>query len=99
MADLRLGGFSTYVQASRVTNREGICLIEPITLSDLNKPLPTSLKKENLRLMALEKNTLIHYGFESGKYIDIPDVENEQGTTTQSVKPHWNYILSKLLPK
>jgi len=55
-------------------------------LSDLNKPLPTNLKKENIWLNALEKNTLIQYGFENGEYIDIPDIEKEQGITTQNVK-------------
>ena len=68
LADLRIGGFSAYVQASRPTSREGICLIEPITLSDLNKPLPTNLKKENLRLKALEHNTLVHYGIWISKW-------------------------------
>jgi len=57
LAGLLIGGFSTYVQASQVTIREGICLTESIMLADLNRPLPNNLKKENMRLHALEKNT------------------------------------------
>jgi len=87
LADLQIGGFLTYVQASWVTKREGICLTEPITLSDLNKPLPTT-KKENLCISALERNTIIHYGFETGKYINVPDIENEQGIKSYNFKAH-----------
>jgi len=79
LADLQIGGFSAYVQASRVTNQEGICLTEPLRLVDLNKPLPTNLKKENLRLQAIEKNTLIKHGYEKGNYVNVPDIESEQG--------------------
>ena len=55
LADLWIRGSSTYVQASRVTKREGICSMESIIFADLNKPLPIHLKKENMRLHALEK--------------------------------------------
>jgi len=73
---------------SQVTKREGICITETITLSDLDKPLPTTLKKENLHISALERNTLIRYGFETGKYINVPDIENKQGIKSYNVKAH-----------
>ena len=31
---------------------------------------------------------MIHYGFETGEYIDIPDIESEQGIQTQNVKAY-----------
>ena len=95
LADLWIGGFSTYVQASRVTNREGICLTESITLRDLQKSLPINLKKENMRLHAFERNTLINYGFEEGDYVDIPDIESEQGIKIKKLNPN-NEILPHL---
>jgi len=77
LADLQIGGFSAYFQASRVTSH--ICLTDTIRLVHLNKPLPTNLKKENLRLQAIEKNTLIKHGYEKGNYVNVPDIESEQG--------------------
>jgi len=32
-----------------------------------------------MRLHALENHTLINHGFEKGNYVDIPDIESEQG--------------------
>ena len=31
---------------------------------------------------------MIHYGFETGECINIPDIENEHGIKTQNVKAH-----------
>ena len=94
LADLWIGGFSTYVQASQVTKRESICLAEPITLSDPNKPLPTTLKKENLCISALERNSLICYGFENGTIINVHDIENEQGIKSYDFKAHIEFAHS-----
>lgn len=77
LADLHTGGFSAHVQASRPTNRQGLCLIEPITLSDLNHYQPILCKKETAQLKALEHNSLICYGFKTGQSKQVPDAESE----------------------
>jgi len=43
LANLHEGGFSAYVAASRAWNRNGLCITEPVTLQDLNKPIPHTL--------------------------------------------------------
>ncbi|TEB25457.1 hypothetical protein FA13DRAFT_1898160, partial [Coprinellus micaceus] len=39
LAPLHDGGFGAYVAASRATSREGLCILQSVSLSDLNKPL------------------------------------------------------------
>lgn len=77
IAFLNEGGFAAYVAASRARSRDGICTVHPVTLNDLNKPLPHDLYMEVQRLKALEINTSIKHGFGSGSTIQIPDPESE----------------------
>lgn len=46
LVDLSNGGFAAYVAASRAKSREGLCLIQPVMLDQLNKPLPADLLAE-----------------------------------------------------
>ncbi|PPQ75766.1 hypothetical protein CVT24_002642 [Panaeolus cyanescens] len=77
LTSLHEGGFAAYVAASRAINREGLCITARVTLNDLNVPLPHDLFVEHKRLQALEKNTLITYGFEQGDLVPVPDPESE----------------------
>ncbi|KIK31921.1 hypothetical protein CY34DRAFT_102502, partial [Suillus luteus UH-Slu-Lm8-n1] len=55
--NLHEGGFGAYVAASRARTREGLCIMQPVTLDNLNKPLPYDLLLEMRRFEALEHNT------------------------------------------
>ena len=77
LAPLHAGGFGAYVAASRARNRKGLCITEPVTLQDLNKPLPFNLCVEANRLDALEHNTYIRYGFREGTPRSVQDPESE----------------------
>ena len=79
LANLHEGGFGAYVAASRACSREGLCITEPVTLQQLNKPVPHSLLLETRRLAALEHNTYIQYGFSEGIFQTVPDPEGETG--------------------
>ncbi|KAF8426436.1 hypothetical protein L210DRAFT_869176, partial [Boletus edulis BED1] len=57
LADLSEGGFPAYVAASRARTREGLFPTRPVTLDQLNKPLPSDLRAEVRRFEALEHNT------------------------------------------
>ncbi|KAG2741943.1 hypothetical protein P692DRAFT_201665656, partial [Suillus brevipes Sb2] len=39
IVNLHEGGFGAYVAASRARTREGLCIMQPVTLDNLNKPL------------------------------------------------------------
>jgi hypothetical protein len=78
LACLHEGGFGAYVAASRACNREGLCITEPVTLQDLNKPLPHSLCAEVNRLNMIEHNTYIRHGFHEGTPLSVQDPESEK---------------------
>lgn len=79
LAWLHTGGFAAYVSASRATSRHGLTIIEPVTLSDLNKPLPYDLICENRRHEVMEHNTLVRFNFKAGDLQQVPDPEEEKG--------------------
>lgn len=81
LAFLDEGGFSAYVAASRATSRNGLCLVRPVTLGDLNKPLPSDLFFEMNRLHILEHNTSVQHGYSDGPLKPVPDHEAETTTT------------------
>ncbi|KAL1686737.1 hypothetical protein GGG16DRAFT_63693, partial [Schizophyllum commune] len=58
LVNLAEGGFSAYVAASRARSLNNLYLTEPVTLQQLNKPLPRELTSEIARLQALEHNTM-----------------------------------------
>jgi hypothetical protein len=66
LVNLKEGGFPAYVAGSRETSREGLCITDPVTLQDLNKPLPHSLVVEARKFEAIEWNTEIEHGFCQG---------------------------------
>lgn len=74
---LNEGGFAAYVAASRATSRDGICLINFVTLSDLKKPLPSDLAFETKRLETLAHNTAVKYGYQQGPLMNVFDPETE----------------------
>lgn len=77
LVNLSDGGFAVYVAASRATTRQGLCITEPVTIQQLNKPLPHDLLQEIRRLEAIEHNTMITHGFKKGTLISVPDVESD----------------------
>jgi hypothetical protein len=83
VANLHEGGFGAYVAASRARTQQGLCITEPVTLQQLNKPVPHSLMADAAQLDALEHNTYVHYGFSQEPLRTVPDPESErrQGKT------------------
>ncbi|KAF6746378.1 hypothetical protein DFP72DRAFT_823155, partial [Ephemerocybe angulata] len=57
LVSLHEGGFGAYVAASRAKSREGLSILHPVEIKDLNQPLPSDLVLEMKRLHALEHNT------------------------------------------
>lgn len=82
LAFLDDGGFGAYVAASRARTREGLCIVNRVTLEDLNKPIPSDLMKEVKRLNALEHNTSIRYGYTFGEIQQVPEPESENSATS-----------------
>ena len=78
LAHLHEGCFGAYVAASRARNWKGLCITEPVTLQDLNKPLPYNLCLEADRLRALEHNTYIRYGFSESMPCLVSDPESKR---------------------
>jgi PIF1-like helicase len=78
LAWLHEGGFAAYVSASRPKSRNDLAIIQPVTLSDLNKPLPYDLIQETKQHEVLQHNTLIRHGFKTGGLLVVPDPEEEQ---------------------
>ena len=72
LANLHEGGFGAYVTVSRAQNQYGLCITEPVTLQDLNKPVPHTFLFEEKRLCVLEHNTYIKYGFAEGNLVTVP---------------------------
>jgi len=54
-----------------------LAIIQPVTLAELNKPLPFDLVKEAYRHDIMEHNTLIRYGFKKGSLLFVPDPDEE----------------------
>jgi hypothetical protein len=77
LVNLHEGGFAAYVAASRARSREGLCIMAPVTLNQLNKPLPSDLVREVRRFDAIEHNTYIRSGLIHGQMIPVPDAEAE----------------------
>jgi hypothetical protein len=59
IVDLHEGGFGAYVAASHARTREGLCIMQPVMIDNLNRPLPYDLLQEMKRLADLEPNTYI----------------------------------------
>jgi len=78
LTHLHEGGFGAYVASSRARNRKSLCITEPVTLQDLNKPLPSSLCVEVNCLNALEHNMYIHHGFCKGMPCIMHDPRSER---------------------
>ena len=47
LANIHEGGFGAYIATSRACTWDGICVTEPVTLKQLNKPIPFSLLLED----------------------------------------------------
>ena len=77
LVNLAEGGFAAYVAASCAMTRHGLCITEPVTIQQLNKPLPHDLLQEIHRLEAIEHNTMITHDFKKGTLISVPDVESD----------------------
>lgn len=90
LSSLREGGFAAYVAASRPNSRYGLAIIDPVTLADLNKPLPIDLIREGRRESVMEHNTLIRYGFSKDTMQQVPDPEGENWM--MSYKPKVNFF-------
>ncbi|KAG2134072.1 hypothetical protein DEU56DRAFT_700395, partial [Suillus clintonianus] len=61
IVNLKEGGFAAYVAASRARTREGLFIIHPVKLKDLNKILPDALLREDKRLQILQHNTMVDF--------------------------------------
>jgi hypothetical protein len=90
-SDLNFGGAKAYVIASRATDRHGLALLQSVTLEHLNKPPDRDLRVEHMRQKALEHNTLLNFGFMSGRPATVPDPESRLALTdpTGNVKLTW----------
>ncbi len=62
ITDLSQGGFGAYVSASRPPTRYGLAITNPVTIDQLNAPLPPELTREIARLRILENSTYVRYG-------------------------------------
>jgi hypothetical protein len=90
IASLHEGGFAAYVAASRPRRRESLFITEPVTLQQLNKPLPDDLIFEmDERLSAIEHNTMVKYGYLEGSPVVVPDAEGENQITAHKYKFHY----------
>jgi hypothetical protein len=91
-SDLNFGGAKAYVIASRARDREGLALLQPVTLQALNEPPPLDLRIEHCRQKALEHNTLIRLGYLNGEYEKVPDPESGLQLTDRKgkVRLTWN---------
>ncbi len=67
---LHEGGFAAYVMASRATSRHGLFITQPVTMRDLNKPLPPNLVEEMKYLCVLQNNTMIRHNMQGGNIIN-----------------------------
>jgi hypothetical protein len=86
------GGFGAYVAASRACSRHGLYIMQPVSIQDLNKPMPYSLLQETKRLQTIEHNMYICYGFIRAQYRVIPDPESKTNMDKTSFIPIFNII-------
>jgi hypothetical protein len=77
LVNLKQGGCGAYVSASRATTRYGLCITQPVTLPDLDKPLHPDLLFEARRFHIMAQNTLIEFSFCEGTKSTVPDAESE----------------------
>lgn len=77
LGDIREGAFAAYVTVSRARRREDLFLLNPVRLEDLNIKRSVDLESELRRYAAMERNTLIRFGFEAGELLTIPDAEDQ----------------------
>ena len=84
VAGLHKGGFGAYVAASRAKCRHHLRITHPVTVHDLNKPLPFQLVQDNDRLEAIQHNTMVKHSFISGAHKSIPDPESEMKIRDQT---------------
>ena len=89
LINLKEGGFSAYVGGSRATSREGLCITEPISLQDLNKPLPYALLFEARKFNVIEWNTEIIHKIRTGPLKPIPDAEADLPSIPMPGKPNF----------
>jgi hypothetical protein len=87
LVNLHKGGFAAYVAASRAQSHDGLCITQPVTLEQLNKPLPADLLREVRRFEAIEHNTYIHCGIRQGEMLLVPDAEAERGIPARVLEP------------
>ncbi|PPQ75657.1 hypothetical protein CVT26_001814 [Gymnopilus dilepis] len=87
ISSLAEGGFAAYVAASRARSREGIAILEPVTLQDLNRKLPPALELEEHRHSIMEYNTMLKYGFIKGEPKVVPDPEGDMKDVLKIGKP------------
>jgi hypothetical protein len=92
LCNLQDGGFGAYVAASHACSRHGLYIMQPVSIQDLNKPMPYSLLQETKRLQTIEHNTYICYGFIKAQYQVIPDPESETNMDKTSFTPIFNII-------
>lgn len=90
LAFLDDGGFGAYVSASRARTRYGLCIVNPVRLSDLNKPIPSDLMMEMKRLKVIDHNMQVRYGYCSGTVQKVPDPEVETNIIDASFSFHYD---------
>ncbi|KAG1800615.1 hypothetical protein EV424DRAFT_1352073, partial [Suillus variegatus] len=90
IVNLHEGGFAGYVAASRAQTRHGLYITEPVTIDQLNKPLPYDLLMEVRRFEALEHNTYVRLHLLEGEAISIPDPESEREVRPLKLRPTFN---------
>lgn len=72
---LNFRGAKACIIASHARNREGLALLQLVTLQALNQPPPRGLQIEHERQKALKRNTLICMSVLKEKLVSIPDPE------------------------
>lgn len=65
-------GFYKYVSISRARSRNDVVTLRPVTLAQLNDPLPEELRFELKRLQVMARNTSIRMGHAKGVVVPIP---------------------------
>jgi hypothetical protein len=89
IVNLHEGGFGAYVAASWAKSRLGLSIMHPVTIEQLNKPLPYDLMQEMKRLDELEHNTHVMLGVREGPLITVTDPESERVFLPKKLKPHF----------
>jgi hypothetical protein len=98
LVDMHEGGFAAYVAASRARTRQGLCLTERVSLTQLNKRVSNDLFAESKRFEALEHNSLVNHGFLKGELMNVPDAEGELRLTRCSISVRYSDPSSKDKP-